>query len=113
MSVADHPQFQPGMVGIVLLYRPDAGPVRASIGACADQVEGLPALTGLGREIVLEQYDGGPVPAGEPGPDPPGGLTDRGCEAGLGDDGQVAGLSAGGQPHTQVRNALRGPGGKG
>jgi hypothetical protein len=37
--------------------------VRAAIGADADQIEGLHALAELGRKVVLEQHDGGPVPA--------------------------------------------------
>jgi hypothetical protein len=43
--------------GIVLSCRPDAGPVRAAIGADADQIEGLRTLAELGRGIVLEQHE--------------------------------------------------------
>jgi hypothetical protein len=48
------------------------------------------------------QHERGPVPAGELGPDLPGRFGDRGCRAGLGDRGQVAGFRIGRQPHPQV-----------
>ena len=38
---------------------------------------------------VLEQHEGRPVPAGEPGPDLAGRLGDQGSAGRLGDDGQV------------------------
>ena len=82
--------------------------MRAAIGAGADQIEGLHTLAGLGREVVLEQDERRPVPAGELGPDPPGGLSDGGCEAGFGDDSQVAPGNGHGSPDTQVRNAFPG-----
>ena len=103
-----HPQFEPGMTGILLGGRPHAQPVRAAVGADADQVEGLPAFPGLGRRVMLEQHERGPVPAGELGPDLPGRLGDRGRRAGLGDHGQVAGLTTGRQPHPEVSNTLPG-----
>ena len=84
--------------------RPDPGPVRTAISAEADQVQGLRALGELGRQVVLEQHDRRPVPAGKPGPDMPGRLGDAGCQAGFGDHGQVARLRASGQPHAQMRN---------
>jgi hypothetical protein len=71
VSVNRHPQFEPGVTGIVLGGRPHGQPVRAVAGADADQVEGLRALAGLGRGVVLEQHERGPVPAGELGPDLP------------------------------------------
>ena len=55
---------------------------------------------------MLEQHERGPVPAGELGPDLPGRFGDRGRRAGLGDNGQVAGLATGRQPHPEVSNAL-------
>src|SRR5271165_5844708 len=64
---------------VVFRGRPHAGPVRAAIGAGTDQIQGLHALAELGREVMLEQHDGGPVPAGELGPDEPGGLGDGGA----------------------------------
>jgi len=56
--------------------------VRAAISAEADQVEGLRALGELGRQVVLEQHDRRPVPAGKRGPDMPGRLGDAGARAG-------------------------------
>jgi hypothetical protein len=38
----------------------------------------------------------------------PSAFRDRGCGAGLGDDGQVAGLRTGGQPHAQMSDTLPG-----
>lgn len=85
---------------------PDAGPVRAAISAEADQVEGLRALGEPGRQVVLEQHDRRPVPAGKRGPDMPCRLGDAGARAGLGDHGQVARLRAGGQPQAQMGNVF-------
>lgn len=48
VSVSGHPELQPGVAGIVLRSRPDAGPVRVAIGADANQIQVLPALPGLG-----------------------------------------------------------------
>jgi hypothetical protein len=101
-----HPQLETGVTGMLLCGRPDAQPVRAAVGADADQVEGLRALPGLGRRVMLEQHERGAVPAGELGPDLPGRLGDRGRRAGLGDDGQVAGLRTGRQPDPEVSNTL-------
>jgi hypothetical protein len=39
--------------------------MRAAISAEADQVEGLRALGELGRQVMLEQHDRRPVPAGK------------------------------------------------
>lgn len=86
VPVSGHPELQPGVTGIVLRSRPDAGPARAAIGANADQIQALPALPALpalGRRVVLQQYERWPVPAGELGPDMPGGLSDGGCETGF------------------------------
>jgi hypothetical protein len=80
--------------------------VQAAVGATADQVERLRAFLGLRRRVMLKQYDRGPVPAGERGPDMRGGLSDRGRGGGLGHDGQVGGLRTPGLPHAEVSNAL-------
>jgi hypothetical protein len=69
---------------------------------------GSPRLPALGCQVVLEQYERGPVPVGELGPDLPGRLGDRARRAGLGDHGQVAGLTAHCQPHPELSNALPG-----
>jgi hypothetical protein len=45
---------------VLLRGRPYAGPGRAPVSADADQVEGLHALAGLRRWVVLEQDEGGP-----------------------------------------------------
>ena len=37
--------------------------MRAPVSAEVDQVQGLHALAGLRREVVLEQHEAGPVPA--------------------------------------------------
>ena len=108
MPVSGHPELQPRVTGMLLSSRPHAGPVRAAIGADADQVEGLHAFSGFGREVVFEQHDRPPVRAGELGPDVPGGLRDGGGPAGFGDDGQVARGSGHGRPDAQVRNAFPG-----
>lgn len=102
-----HPQFKPGVRGIVLWGRPHAQPVRAASGAGADQVEGLRALPGLGCRVMLEEHEEGPVPASELGPDLPGRLGDRGRRAGLGDHGQVARLRTSRPPHPEVSNTSR------
>jgi hypothetical protein len=60
------------VTGMLLRGRPDAGPVRAAISAKADQVEDLRSLVELGRQVVLEQHDRRPVPAGKLSPDMPG-----------------------------------------
>jgi len=78
--------------------------VRAAVSAEADQVQGLRALGELGCQVVLEQHGRRPVPAGKRGPDMPGRLGDGGCQAGLGDHGQIARRRADGQPHAQMRN---------
>jgi hypothetical protein len=108
MPVSRHPQFEPGVPGILLVGRPHGQPVRAAVGADAGQVEGLRAVPGLGCRMVLGQHERGAVPAGELGPDLPGRLGDRGRWAGLGDHGQVAGLTTGRQPHPEVSNTLPG-----
>jgi len=92
--------------GMLLRDRPDPGPVRAAVSACTDQIKGLDALTEFRCAMVLEQYDGTPVPASEGGPDPTGRLSDGVSEAGLGDNGQVTGLGISGQPDAQVRSAF-------
>jgi hypothetical protein len=106
MAVAGHPQLEAGVTGMVLRRRPHAGPVRAAVRADADQVEGLGALLVLGCKVVLEQHQGWPVPAGEPGPDLAGRLGDQGSAAGLGDDGQVPRRLGRGGPDPKVRDAL-------
>src|ERR1700750_1671914 len=106
VPVSRHPEFQSGVTGIVLRGRPHAGPVRAAFSADADQVEGLHALAELGCKVMLEQHEVVPLPAGQHSPDAPGGLGDGGCEASLGDDGQVAGLRTRGEPHAQVHDAF-------
>jgi hypothetical protein len=108
VPVNGHPQLQTGVTGIVFWSRPYAQPVRPAVGADADLVEGLLAFGGCGRRMMLEQYQRGPVPAGELGPDGPGRLGDRGRGCGLGDHGQVAGLGTGRPPHPEVSNAVRG-----
>ena len=47
-----------------------------SCSAAEDAGKGLHALAELGRGVVLEQHQGRSVPAGELGPDAPGGLGD-------------------------------------
>jgi hypothetical protein len=81
--------------------------LRAAISAEADQVESLRALGEPGCQVVLEQHDRRPVPAGKLGPDMPGRFGDGGCRTRLGDHGQVARLRAGGQPYAQMRNLFR------
>ena len=103
-----HPQFEPGVPGIALCGRPHAQPVRAAVGADADQIEGLRAFLGLGRRVMLEQHERGAVPAGEFCPDLPGRLGDRGRRAGMGDHGQVARLRTRRQPHPEVSDTLPG-----
>jgi hypothetical protein len=96
---------------MLLSSRPHAGPVRAAIGADADQVEGLHAFSGFGREVVFEQHDRPPVRAGELPPDVPGGLGDGGGLAGFGDDGQVAaGLAHGSPPRDRRASGAVGVG---
>ena len=75
VPVSGHPPFQPGVTRVLLRGRPYAGPVRAPVSADADQVQGLHALAGLRRGVVLEQHEAGPVPASQAGPDPPGRFT--------------------------------------
>ena len=106
MPVAGHPELEPGVPGMLLRDRPDPGPVRAAVSACTDQIKGLDALTEFRCAMVLEQYDGTPVPASEGGPDPAGRLSNGVSEAGLGDNGQVTGLGISGQPDAQVRSAF-------
>ena len=101
-----HPCLEAGVTGMLLRGRPDPRPVRAAISAEADQVQGFRALVELRRQLVLEQHDRRPVPAGKPGPDMPGRLGDAGCRAGLGDHGQVARLRADSQPHAQMPNVF-------
>ena len=84
VPVSDHPEFQPGVTGIVLWGRPHAGSVRAAIGADVDQIKALPALSALGCGEVLQQYERWPVPAGKLNSDVPGGLSDGGWETGFG-----------------------------
>ena len=62
---------------------------------------------------MLEEDERGPAPAGELGPDLPGGLGDGRGRAGFGDDGQVARLRPCGQPHAQMGNSLTGHRGRG
>jgi hypothetical protein len=101
-----------GVTGILRLGRPHAQPVRAAVGADADQAEGLRAFSGLWYRVMLEQHERGPVLAGELGPDLPGRVDDRGRRASLGDRGQVAGLTTGRQPHPQMSNTLPGRAGR-
>lgn len=96
------------MTGILLRGRPHPQPLRAAVGADADQIEGLRAFPILGRWVVLEQHERWPVPAAELGPDLPGGLSDLGRGAGLGNHGQVAGLRSDGQPDAQASGTLPG-----
>ena len=63
VPVPGHPPFQPGVTRVLLRGRPYAGPVRAPVSADADQVQGLHALAGPGRGVVLEQHEAAPVPA--------------------------------------------------
>jgi hypothetical protein len=44
VPVNRHPDFEPGVTRILLCGRPHAQPVRAAVGADADQVEGLRAF---------------------------------------------------------------------
>jgi hypothetical protein len=113
VPVYRHPQFEPGVTRIILGGRPHAQPVRATVGTDSDQVEGLRALPGPGRRVMVEQHERRPVPAGELGPDLRGRLRHPGSRrAGLGDRGQVAGLRADRQPHPEVSNALPGRAGR-
>ena len=59
MPVSSHPEFQPRVTRILLRSRLHASPVRVPVGADADEIEGLHALAELGREVMLEQHDGG------------------------------------------------------
>jgi len=105
--------IQPGVTGMLLRGRPDAGPAGTPVGADADQIEGLLAVPGPGSGEVLEEDERGPAPAGELGPDLPGGLGDGRGRPGFGDDGQVARLRPCGQPHAQMGNTLAGHRGRG
>jgi len=58
------------------------------------------------------QHERRPVPGGELGPALPGSFGDRGCRAGLGDRGQVAGLRIGRQPYPQVSSTFPGRAGR-
>src|SRR5439155_11843782 len=89
VPVSGHPQFQPGVTRVLLRGRPYAGPVRAPVSADADQVQGLHALAGPGRGVVLEQHERGPVSARQAGPDPPGRFGDGDDAASFSDDSQV------------------------
>jgi hypothetical protein len=100
IAVAGHPELEPSVTGIVLRRRPHAGPVRAAVGADADQVYVL------GCKVVLEQHEGRPVPAGEPGPDLAGGPGDGGSAASLGDGGHVPRRIGRNGPDPRVRDAL-------
>jgi hypothetical protein len=102
VPVSGHPQFQPGVTWVLLRGWPYAGPVRAPVSADADQVEGLHALAGLRRGIVLEQHEGGPVSASQAGPDPPRRFSDGGEAASLSDNSQVTRRSSRSGPDTQV-----------
>src|SRR2546429_298495 len=102
VPVSGHPQFQPGVTRVLFRGRPYAGPVRAPVSADADQVQGLHALAGPGRGVVLEQHEGGPVSARQAGPDPPGRFSDGGEVASLSDNSQVSRRSSRGGPDTQV-----------
>jgi hypothetical protein len=57
VPVSGHPQFQPGVTGILLRGRPHAQPVGAAVGAETDQVEGLSTFTGLGCRVMLEEHE--------------------------------------------------------
>jgi hypothetical protein len=95
------------MAGVLLRGRPDAQPVRAAVRADAAQVESLRAFCGLQCQVMLEQDERGPLPAGQLGPDVPGALRGLVRGACLGDHGQVAGFRTGRQPHPEVSDALR------
>ena len=60
VPVNRHPQFEPGVTGMLLGGRPHGQPVRAAVGADAGHVEGIRALPGLGCQAVLEQHERGP-----------------------------------------------------
>jgi FAD binding domain len=77
-------------------------PMRAPVSADADQVQGLHALAELRRGMVLEQHEGGPVPANQAGPDPPGRFRDGGETASLGNNSQVTRRRSCSGPDTQV-----------
>ena len=55
-----------------------------------------------GRGVVLEQHEGGPVPARQAGPDPPGRFSDRDDATSLGDNSQVTRRSGRSGPDTQM-----------
>ena len=76
--------------------------MRAPVSADADQIEGLHALAGLRRGVVLEQHEAGPVSASQAGPDPPGRFSDRCGAAGLSDNSQVTRRSSRSGLDTQV-----------
>jgi hypothetical protein len=107
VPVSGHPEFQPGMTRIFRRGRPHAGPVRAAIGADPDQIKGSPYPRRPQAQGSARAARRRTRTYGEPGPDVPGGLGDRGCQASLGDDGQVAGLETGRQPRAQVRRPPR------
>jgi hypothetical protein len=94
--------------GVLGRGRPDTQPVRAAVSADSDQVESLRAMCGLRCQVMLEQDERGPVPAGQLGPDVPGGLRGLVRGACLGDHGQVAGFRTGRQPHPEASDARRG-----
>ena len=102
MPVIGHPQFQPGVAGVVLRGRPHTGPVRTPVSADADQIQGLHVRAELRRRMMLEQHEGGPVSASQVSPDPPGRLADRGDAAGFSDHSQVTRRSSRSGPETQV-----------
>ena len=52
---------RPDVTGIHFRGRPYAGPVRAAVGADADQIKCLRALPAFGRGVVLKQHEVRPV----------------------------------------------------
>ena len=107
VPVVGHPEFQPGMTG----FSSAAGQMRVQCG--------LPsAPTRTRSSVSIPSPDSGARLCSsstredpyrpEPGPDAPSGLGDGRCEAGLGDDGQVARRRGRGRPDTHVRDAFPG-----
>src|SRR5260370_10787998 len=56
MPVSGHQEPQPSVTGVLLRGRPHARPVRAAVGADADQIESLDAFAGLGCREPLELW---------------------------------------------------------
>ena len=60
VSVNGHPELQPGVTGMLLRGRPDAGPAGTPVGADEHQIEGLLAVPDPGSGGMLEEDERGP-----------------------------------------------------